>query len=171
MRGVSRAQGREVGSCIKKASASGQTAQAQACMTADLDGRIAKAESKTAAVIGAKCSPPPSFGYTDGATANASAIIQELAMARMIFGNDVGAAIMLAAEDAAGAKCQQSVQKTYEKIIQAQLREFEACKKAGLKGGTITSQSTLADCLDAMKADQKGKIGKSVVKLADTIAK
>jgi hypothetical protein len=170
-RGVAKAQSKEIASCIKKAASSELSGSAVlSCMTADLSGRVGKAKLKTTAVVSGKCATTPDFGYTDATTVNEAAVEQEVSLLEAILG-DVSTSIIERATDSAGAKCQASVQKSYEKILQAQIRQFESCKKAGLKSATITSQAMLADCLDTILSDPKAKIGGAVVKLADTIAK
>ena len=155
LRGVAKAQGANVAACLKEGAGGASGAPINNCLTADRTGKMGKASAKTAATVAAKCASAPSFGFTDAATVNGAGETQGLALTRDIF-DDVGAAVISSDESAAGAKCQASVQRSYEKILQAQIKEFEACKKAGLKAATIQSQSDLAECLDAITADVKG---------------
>src|SRR5262245_58195097 len=75
VRGVAKAQARNIAGCIKEASSSGATgAVVDTCIASDLGGRVGKATAKTAGVVASKCSPVPSFGFTGANTANAAAI-------------------------------------------------------------------------------------------------
>jgi hypothetical protein len=76
-----------------------------------------------------------------------------------IFGDSLGSAVVTKESNAAAAKCQASVQKAYEKILQAQIRSSRL-QEGGLKAQTITSQAQLAACLDAIHTDAKSKISR-----------
>lgn len=56
-----------------------------------------------------------------------------------VFGASIDAAIILARHDRAGAACQTMVARGLTTIAIARLREFNACKAAGLKAGTTGS--------------------------------
>jgi hypothetical protein len=169
VRGVAKAEGRLVGSCLKETSRS-QPDLFDDCIAQDLRQKVEAARAKTALAIASYCSPPPSYGFTDANTANDAAVAQEVGLLADIFGEDYAAAVISSNGDPTGARCQAAVQKSYEKILQAQIRTFESCKKTGLKSGSIDSEAALAACFDAVTADTRGRIGKGVVKLADALA-
>jgi cysteine-rich repeat protein len=169
--GVAKAQGGNNGSCLSSAASAINPSVINSCITSDLKGKMAKAQAKLSTTIASKCASPPDFGFTDATTAYDSAVEQEIALFRDVFGDDLPAAVISKSSSSAGAKCQAAVQKTYEKLVQAQLRAFGACKKNGLKAGTITSQATLAACLGDMTTDPKGRIGKAEAKLSDALGK
>ena len=171
IRGVAKAQGKYNGACLAAASKAFDPAVIDSCVLADLGGKVGKARSKTEKRVTKSCTVAPDFGFTDAATANGAAVGQEIVLMRDLFGDVIGDAVIPVDVDPGGARCQKLVQKHAEKIVQAHMKEFEGCKKRGLSDGTVTSQAELAACLDAIQTDAKGKIGRTVVKLADVVAK
>jgi hypothetical protein len=170
-RGVAKAQALNNGFCLSSASQAINPATITSCINSDLRGVLAKARGKLNGTIASKCASPPDFGFTDADTAATPAIAQEIALLKDIYGEDLPAAVISKSADGAGAKCQLIVHKLYEKVVQAELRAFESCKKNGLKTGIISSQATLALCLDDITADINGKIAKALLKLSSTLPK
>jgi hypothetical protein len=70
-----------------------------------------------------------------------------------------------------GCRCQDAVLGASNKLVSSWMKLFNKCKKAGLKGGTITTAADLALCLsDGTKLDPKSKGPKAVAKMNKTIA-
>lgn len=132
---------------------------AQQCLTADLRGRVARASSRVETIDATRCAPPPSFGYAGAPAVIGAGSTLAAALAADLFGLDLDAAIF-------PAKCQARVVHNLAKMSDAELRTFGACKKAGLADGTITDTASLASCLDAITADQEGKIARVRARLA-----
>ena len=156
---VAKAQGKEICSCIKngsKGKLEGQTIEA--CTTADSKGKVLKAKNKTRTKAASKCTSPPSFGPTDPNTVNAVAVAKELILVHQIFGSDLDTAILDQAVDPDGGKCQVDVAKATKKCQDTRLKEYNKCKKDGLKSGGILGTSGLEACVGA---DPKGKIAKA----------
>jgi hypothetical protein len=175
---VAKAQGKDVCKCIQdgsKGKLSGQTIEA--CITADNHGKVAKAKEKTLTKATAKCPVPPDFGATDPNTVNQVAVGKELALIHAIFGSDLDAAIIDQEIDKDGGKCQVAVAKAVQKCQDTKLKEFNRCKKDGLKGkaGPPGADLPFDDATDlrlCMGHDLKGKILKACdTKLGEKISK
>ncbi|MEE8311098.1 MAG: alpha/beta hydrolase domain-containing protein [Candidatus Binatia bacterium] len=155
-------------SCLKNG-AKGKLAEAsiEACIAADTKGKVAKAAAKTTAKAGTDCTLAPDFGSTDASTVNTAAAEEEVALTHDVFGPDVDLAIVDASTSPTESKCQLAAAKIVGKCHNATLKEFNRCKKVGLKGGTVHDPLTLEDC---MGGDPKGKVAKiCATKLAGTI--
>jgi hypothetical protein len=172
---VAKTQGKENVGCVKAAGKAGPTG-AQACLTADAKGKVAKAKGKTTAAETKSCGAPPSFGYTSAATVNAAAQQASLDLTADVYGANLDAALVSCATDKAKCGCQQKVSKDVEALAAVKLATFVGCKKAALKAG-INSSTGLANCVSdggtvgSIAADSKGKIGKSLGKLTADVGK
>jgi cysteine-rich repeat protein len=166
---VAKAEAKLIGSCMKLASKEADGSLFQPCVDADAKQRVAKARAKTQAVVLTKCSMTPDFGFTSADAANDAAQEQVLDLLYEIFGSDPGSAIIASSSDSTGAKCQQLVHKSYERVLQTEIATYNACKKAGLKAGSIDSQESLSNCTLAIDSDAKGKIAKAMAKLSATV--
>ncbi len=173
---VAKTQGKESLACVKGAGKGTLSGTAQACLTADVKGKVAKAKSKTTAHATKSCTAAPSFGFTSAATANTAAQQAALDLVADVYGANLDAAIVSCASSKAGCACQQKVSKGVEAIAAVKLATFVACKKAALKGGA-NSSAALAACVNdggtvgSIAADSKGKIGKVIAKLNADITK
>ncbi len=167
---VEKAQGKECYRCVKGAG-KGDVADAQACLTADGDEKVADAQAKTTNAETVKCGTRPDFGFVGAAGVNTAAAEASVALVGDLFGEPLTPAIILKADDSDGAKCQAAVVKAYEKLAASKLKTFIKCKKAGLEAGTIDSQSSLEACVEAVESDESGKIGKVRTKLSGKVTK
>ncbi len=176
---VEATQGKENAKCVKDAGKGKLTGTAEACLTADRKGKVAKAQQKNVSGEASRCAGvAPDFGYTSATNGNAVAVGEELDLLHDIYGSDLDAAVINASLDKGGASCQAAVSKAYEKLAVAKKKQFLACKKSGLSGKAlpqIASAGDLAECIsgriDSIAGDPKGKITKAVAKLVRTIAK
>ena len=150
---VARAQGKLIGSCIKKGSKGQLGAQSiEDCTTAD-SAKLANATSQTVSKAEKRCADPndpafPDFGASDAPTINDVAVQMELDLIHEAFGSDLDSSIIPKATDKAGAKCQQAIAKEVRKCRAARLSQYNGCKKSGLKNGDIQSGVALAACLE-----------------------
>ncbi len=168
---VAKTQGKVGARCVSAAT-KGDPGNAQACLSADGQQKVAKAEAKLVTTVAKKCSgaATPDFGLTDVPTIAGAAVGEQVALMGDIYGSDLEAAIVESSTDAATAKCQSSIAKSHDRAVQARLKVFGACKKLGLKAGNIGNTAGLAACLDDVTADGKGKIAKAAGKIASTLA-
>ena len=168
------AQAKAVSGCLKDA-AKGTELNAQTCLTADAKGAVAKAKSGTESTETKQCAETPDFGATDAATVNAAAVTETLGLVGDLFGADLTNAVLPAATDTAGAKCQSAVLKGATKLTATLLKGFLGCKKTGLKssdpGQLIDSSEALEGCFDVLLADANGKLAKEATKLSTTLDK
>jgi len=164
------AQGKVSVACLRDAAREKLVAaSAQDCLVADEGGKVAKLKTKVSGIDEKKClDDEPAFGYAGASTVNAAAPDEQVAMVTTVFGDPLDDAIILSAVDGGGAKCQAAVARAYEKFVATRFKEFVACKKRGLKDGTITGASSLEVCVIA---DPKGKVQRARDKILATIAK
>jgi hypothetical protein len=165
-------QGKENQLCLKNAG-KGKITDLQRCSVEDGKNRVEKARSKTTKDETKKCVATPDFGYTGAETVNAAAASQEAGLLADLFGTDVNPAVILKDNDKDGAKCQSSVLRETDKLLQAKLQEFFVCTNAGLKNKLtpITSAAGLEECLHVVAADPKGKVAKKTAKLTKVMGK
>lgn len=159
---VAKAQGKLIAGCIKSAAA-GKLSEASVedCTTADTKGKVAKAAAKSAAKISDSCGALPPFGPSDasGTTATDEGVSSRQALIRRVLGNDLDAAVITAANDAAGASCQGALVKALDKCWNTYVKSYGSCAKKGI-ASTITDAAGLGACRGA---DPKGKIAKTCV--------
>jgi hypothetical protein len=172
---VAKTQGKENVGCVKAAGKTGPTG-AQACLTLDAKGKVAKAKGKTTAAETKSCGTPPSFGYTSAAAANTAAQQASLDLTADVYGANLDAALVSCTTDKAKCACQQKVSKDVEALAAVKFATFVGCKKSALKAGANAS-AALANCVSdggtvgSIAADSKGKIAKSIGKLNADIVK
>lgn len=166
---VSKAQNKEVRACIKN-SGKGKEAAAEACLTADPKGKVAKMQSKVQDTFAKKCTggEPIQQGVT---TMNAAHVQGPLDLGHDLFGDPINQSTVTPAEKAA-QKCQDKAIQRAGQVFDTQVLEFRKCKKTGMKEGTITTSAELrASCLTPGVPDAKGKIAKKVTKLQADVEK
>jgi hypothetical protein len=172
---VAKTQGKEHLACVKGAG-KGTVADAQACLTADVKGKVAKAKGKTSAAATKSCTVAPSFGFTGAAAVNTAAQDADVDLVADVYGANLTSAIISCTTNKAGCGCQQKISKSVESLAAVKFATFVACKKAALKAGANSSQA-LKDCVEnaatagSIAADTKGKIAKSVSNLNAAIVK
>lgn len=117
-----------------------------------------------------RCGALPDFGYTGCNTVNNVAELFTASLASDMFGSGINGGILTVAADKAGYRCQTRVVKAVNKLYATHIKQFNRCKKAGLKAKTspITGTAMLNSCVFA---DPKMKITKAQVKLLTGIQK
>ena len=139
---------------------------ADACLTSDPGGRIARAQDRTVATAAKRCPEPPSFGPASGEdVADASA---GFLRPHDLFGPSLEAALIHRATDRAGAACQRAVTRGLARLALAQVRAFNRCKARGLARGEIASSETLQACYaatdDGRIAVLSGRLGRQAAR-------
>jgi len=201
---VAWAQAGEIATCFRNAAKGtlGNPAAAEACFNADAKGKLAK---KRAVAVGKElksCSPaslpgftvpelggpytqPASAGVFDAAlheiyaeATSASAVKAETTLMVDVYGNPVDDAVLLAANNSPGAKCQVEVTKTIQKCERARRKDYNKCEKTSLKNGLGSEGLLETTCLTTAgdpatgQADPKGKLLKQCeTKIASVLAK
>jgi hypothetical protein len=174
---VGQQQGKENLACLKGAGKADLTGTAQACLTADAKGKVAKKAEKTTADEAKLCGDAPDFAYTSASTVNAVSRQAELDLVEDVFGPDLDAAVASCDTSAKACKCQNAVLGGVEKTAKTSRAAFLKCKKAAL--GTADGAEDVAACIAdgatttsiAAERQADGKVAKEVVKLGDAIAK
>ena len=171
---VAKTQNKENAKCVKDAG-KGNVADAQACLTADLGGKVAKAEQKTIDQEATKCLVPlPDFGMTSSGVVNQAAIDEALGIASDLFGTNLTAAIVSKELDKVGATCQAEIIKNTNKVFDTKWKRALKGKKNALKGKdgpqALSSQALELAVIGFVEADANGKIMKVASKLAQKVS-
>lgn len=174
---VGQTQGKENLACLKAAGKADLTGTAEACLTADAKGKVAKKTEKTTADEAKLCGDAPDFAYTSAATVNTVARQAELDLVEDVFGPDLDAAVASCATSAKACKCQNAVLGSVEKLAKAERAAFLKCKKVAL--ATADGAEDVAACVvdvataKSIAAERQpgGKIAKESLKLAGAITK
>jgi hypothetical protein len=115
-----------------------QAQTAQACLTNDVGGKIAKETLKLQDREAKSCLAAPEqlpgFGYTGSTTVAAAARGAGLAMAAGLFGPDLDAAVVSDNADRDGARCQTEVLRYTTDLFYTIWKETLAAKKNALRG-------------------------------------
>jgi hypothetical protein len=167
---VAATQGKVNVACVKDAVKGKLSVSASQCFLADPKGKVARAEQKTLDDQASKCVPAeePDFAYSGAERSNEAAIEEEQGLMNDLFGQDPGGA--LPAGSPSGG-CQTKVVQRAEKILAAKMKEFLRCKRGGLKDGTICAPPDLEACMDVVREDAKGKVGKTIDQLRADVAR
>lgn len=117
-------QAKQNASCVKNAAVGKLATTIEACLTADVGGRLAKAQAAHEAKLAKACAVAPAFGSADptGASTGAIAVSGENTLAHGLFGADLDAAIVTKAADPSGAACQATVLKLAQKCQGTKLK-------------------------------------------------
>ena len=149
----------------------GGEADAEVCLQADGDERIAKALAKAVSVFDKRCSgidgdgqtkTPPLFANDPARHAVADAALRDTHLAGL-FGVDVAAALADAREERDRAKCQDKALRSAGKCQEQLLDGFVRCKAEAIAPGVEPSPEgarTAPDVLACFGADPKDKLAK-----------
>jgi cysteine-rich repeat protein len=162
---VAATQGKENSGCIKAGGSENlDVATVDLCVEADAKQKVSGARQKTQDAQDAKCTVPPTFGFSGFLDTNDAAENEEKALVHAVFGDPIHPNILT---DTDGAKCQAAVAKSLEKLAATRMKTFNGCKKTRLKDGTATSASQLIPCFDE---DLKQKVDGAATKLDEAVA-
>lgn len=164
---VASTQGKADVACVKSA-VKGTELDATACLTADDKDKVATAVGKVSDTFASSCGTLPDFGPTSATTVSDGARDEALALATDVFSSDVTAAIVPSSSNADAGRCQVAIISSVQKLANQIVKEFNGCKKDGLKAATIDSAEALTACIDQVNEDLKGKIAKGTEKIEGT---
>ena len=157
---VASKQGKEILSCLKDGSRGRLDGTIEACITADVKGKVQKAKDKTTADGAKKCAAEtPDFGAFDPNTVNEAAVQKELALVHAIFGSDLDSAITAQVDDKFESKCQQKVMSKVKKCQDTKLKVFNECKKTALRDPNVEA-TDLEDCIFV---DPEGSVARGCI--------
>jgi cysteine-rich repeat protein len=158
--------------CLKKGSTAdlpmGMTAQA--CLTADLKGKVGKARTKTSGAVTKSCGAVPDFGFTSDATLNNSHEDEAVGFIPDLFGDDLDAALAGPLLPDEKARCTSGVVGQSVKVADAMLKVFLGCMKDGLREGVIVDDASLQACLNEIVVDARGRVSKAVARVETKLA-
>jgi len=167
---VAGAQNKAHGKCTSTRAKDG-TSDADTC--AQTDAKVTAAQTKVTATDTKLCAAGADFAYSGPGSVNSGSEFESNNFAFDVFGFDVNGiddGITLCGTDKAGCKCQGKAFKAAGKVYKARLKEFNKCKKAGLKN-KATPFDDVGDLFACVVSDSKGKIGKAESKLDKIITK
>ena len=170
---VNKAQLKENEKCLKDYQKEKLTTTFDVCTTADLKGKVQKAEDKTVKDEAKKCTAPlPPFAYTDSATVNTAGVTGALALTYDIFGGPpvLDASLITANDNRDTASCQTEMLKKAGKVENVSLKEVNKAKKDAIKDPTVTTAAGLVQKLQAALSSNK-KITKAKEKLVSGVEK
>jgi hypothetical protein len=181
---VGSAQSKNDVSCVKNRQARkseslgnpGQEQTADACLTNDVKGGIAKKSGDVTKTFNKKCTvQAPDFGSAPPEQM-AGAGGQIVQVPRDLFGPNMQQIIKgtAAYDDKAGLACQPETLKAAGKLYDTLWKEMQSAAKGSLSGKTGPAATTGAQLeaaiTSALAADAKGKIAKLTTALTDTVA-
>jgi len=188
---VARQQGKSHVNCIlnagrgtvSKLGTPPQEQTAQACLTNDVGGAVAKRTQKITDRDADRCladaGQMPDFGYAGASAVNAGTLAASRGIVDDLFGSDLDTAIVLdhgATGDPPGAKCQREVLKRTNRVLDDMWKEVLRQKKGLLRGrdrrtGTdplapVDSGAELAAEIPLfLQDDPRGKVAKAIDRL------
>jgi len=165
---VSFTQSKANARCITRF-AKGKEANAATCLGAD--AKVAKAAVKTCAAEVRRCNGiTPDFGKTSCGLVAGVSEYHGSSLAEDMFGASVNAGVTACSTDKKACRCQAQLLRGVNKLLATHLREFNKCKKNGLRSKTAPFMNIAA--LDTCVAsDPKMKISKAQIKVGNIITK
>jgi len=156
---VAKAQAGDNSACIKDYGKR-KILSAEACITSDPKGKVAKAISKikTSDCTGGAPSLLPGLQTSSSGIGDIMKA-KDLKLIHDLFGTDLDVSIVDAGVDKAGAKCQAAIAKAAGKCQDAKLSSFNSCKKEKLKADDTDIEACLGTGTGGIP-DGKGKIQK-----------
>ncbi len=148
-----------------------QSSTAQSCLTDDLKGKVAKSTAKLVSDAAKRCTGTgvPDFGLlapTDVADAH---IAENVSIFEDAFGADLDTTLAASSASDPKGKCSNGFVNAQRKLEDAMHKEYGTCIKAGLKNSSIVDIGGMANCLDSLNIDAKGRIAKARDKVATSL--
>lgn len=167
---ITKLQAKENYSCLRTAAdGSLPSNDGDACMRADLRGRIAKARSKVTSSATKFCALAPEFGYTNADTSSDAAVNEDIALVGDLFGAALADNAVNADANSDGSRCQTSVLRAADRALSIKLSAFSKCLVRGLKSGTIVDSEDIGGCIGIAGGSITPSAGKALDKLAGEV--
>lgn len=165
---VSKTQAKAGQSCSSKF-AKGKEADADTC--AFSAAKVDTARTKNCDAETKSCTTPmvtPDFGKTSCGSVNAWAEGQTSSLLYNLIGFPLNTNLTPCSTSKAACKCEAFLIKSANKLLATYAKDFNKCKKTGLKNGSIMSAANLNSCVGI---DAKGKIAKLEGKILGQLPK
>jgi len=169
---VLKARFKDYQGCLKSASLSQPNGcpDVEACIAADLTGKVASTLAKFEETAKKSCFFAPDFGRRPTPLLERSIAVESLGLLDDLLGPDLDAAVLTKATNPSGLACQTKVLKSAIKLMSAMSATYDACKTSGLADGSIVGPSGLAACTNTVDLDAKGKVAAARRSLDATLA-
>jgi hypothetical protein len=175
---VAGAQAEDAGAClhafargrVDRLGRGAQPRTAQACLSNDVSGRVAKALERTLQRDAVRCQQRPEqlpdFGYRGAGPVNGSARGQATSLSSDLFGPDLDAVLVSADAAPRSARCQEAVATASGAVFEASARLAARSQRAALRGrrgaAPVESQAELETALlAAFATDRRGSLGRA----------
>ncbi len=153
-------------SCMKSWQKQSLSTTMEVCVLDDTKNKKLKAAARVSTDLLKRCTGSdksgipklPYYGPVDDVEIVDAGEAKEPDLFHDIYGPDLNVSLIFDDDDPFGSKCQQSIAKTLTKCQSTTMREFNSCKKSGMKAEAITDATSLGACLGV---DAKGKIAKA----------
>ncbi|HYC54722.1 MAG TPA: hypothetical protein VEL28_07275 [Candidatus Binatia bacterium] len=154
---LAKARAKEYAKCLKSAAGEDLVGcSAEDCVASDASGKVGDALAKLRDISSASCRTQPDFAYRHPSLVGSVVVDETIGLFDDVLGPDLDDVAILKSEDARGAACQGKILKAATKLGLTMTSLYDACRKAAVP--TVTSAEALADCLDAITADDSGKV-------------
>ena len=171
--GVAKAQAKLVEKCVREA-AKEREPFPQVCVVLDEANKVDVAERRLEREEAKRCPAAPAWGIAASETVAEAARAMVLDTVADLLGENLNLSIVEAADDRQAARCQGAVLKATQQLLEKQVKVFAGCLKTGLAGrrvAPIRSPDAAARCLDALDADDRGRLAKAMTKIERMLAK
>jgi hypothetical protein len=179
---VADAQTDDAGAClhafargrVERLGRGAQPRTAQACLSNDVGGGVARALERTLQRDSVRCQARPEqlpdFAYRGAGPVNAASRGQATSLTEDLFGPDLDAVLVSAASAPASARCQEAVATASGALFEASARLAARSQRAALRGrggaDPVESQAELETALLAgFAADPHGSLGRARARL------
>jgi hypothetical protein len=175
---VARAQGRDAGAClhafargqVERLGRGAQPRTAEACLTNDVSGDVARALDRTLRRDSRRClarpEQLPDFAYRGAGPVNGAARGQTEALAEDLFGPDLDGVLVSVGAAPGSAACQEALAESSGEVLDAGARLAAQAKREALRGERGAAPVASADALelallDAFARDPRGRLARA----------
>jgi hypothetical protein len=183
---VAHAQAADAGACLhafargrtNRLGRATQTRTAEACLSNDVDGDVARALADTLERDAKRCQARPEqlpdFAYRGGGPVNGAARGQAAALAEDLFGPDLDAVLASKELAPAAAGCQEALMEAAGGVLDAGARLAVRAKRNALRGSGGQAVESAAELelalLDAFARDPHGRLTRARARLQQSLA-
>jgi hypothetical protein len=178
---VARAQAHDAGACLhafargrtRRLGRDAQARTAEACLTNDVDGSVARALMQTLERDARRCQARPEqlpdFAYRGAGPVNGAARSQTAALAEDLFGPELDAVLVSKDVAPTAAACQKAVVEASGEVLESGARLAVRSKRRALRGASHDAVQSAAELelalLDDFARDRRGRLTRARARL------